>query len=964
LITIASGCCHGLAVKSDGTVWAWGYNAYGQLGNGTTTNSSTAVQVSGISGATAVAGGLYHSLALKSNGSSLAWGDNAAGQLGNGTTTNSSTPVQVSGLMGITGIASGSTHTLALTAPGPMVSLSSGFLDFGSQPVGISSPIQVVTLTNTGGSDLHISSIVNGGGGTSDVPLVNPSSTCLGATVPAGGMCAINAYARLTGFGQRSDNIQVYDDAPYSPQVFSGSAVGTDPGPTNGWYLMNSHSNHPFNAISCSSAQSCMAAGGDGFGTVIVATQDGGATWSTVLTQTGNPFYGLSCATSSNCWAVTGLNQVLITSNAGASWTWATASLPNIYAIACPSTSICIAAGTDSSTGRGIAVSGDGGQTWTTASPVLPNAAFAVSCADSTHCLVPSGSAVFTTADGGQTWASHPTAPFKGSNSVSCPTTLVCFNADGYGTVYRTADGGDTWSLSYSYGSNVNGYISCGSASNCVYGTGMNATATVDSGSTWTRVSTGYNGGFLSVSCTTGGVCYGAGNWGALLRNSAPSNAHPLLLSAVSTSSYSLPSSDGVAWQEIDGAKLRLTTSPSSNQSVALRANADLWTDTSGYNQDLGIFVSDKGGADQLLAWKESGGFAGTFSPNAAYVQTLYNMTGGHNYVFKLKWKTNKNAPGATIYSGAGPISGQFSPTSLLVEGFPAGATPYFAVKTNYSSLAGSDGATWQPIDATLTSGTLSPGANSTELLGANADLWTDTTGYNQDLGIFVSVDGGADTLVAWKESGGFGGTFSPNAAYVKAVYPMTTGHTYNFKLKWKTNKNAPGATIYAGAGPISGAWSPTSLLAETIAAGANPYTAVRTNFASLANSDGATWQPLDPALNLTVPGAYNTNAHVGANADMWTDTSGYNQDLAIFVSDNGGADMLVAWKESGGFGGTFSPNAAFVQYSFPMAAGHTYVFKLKWKTNKNAPGATIYAGAGPISGQWSPTRIVAELTN
>jgi hypothetical protein len=443
--------------------------------------------------------------------------------------------------------------------------------------------------------------------------------------------------------------------------------------------------------------------------------------------------------------------------------------------------------------------------------------------------------------------------------------------------------------------------------------------------------------------------------------------ALPTVQSAVSTSSYSLPSSDGATWQEIDASKLRLTASPSSSQSVALRANADLWTDTAGYNQDLGIFVSDNGGADQLLAWKESGGFGGTFSPNAAYAQHLYAMMGpGHTYVFKLKWKTNKNAPGATIYSGAGPIGGQFSPTSLFMESFPAGVTPSFAVKTNFSSLLSSDGSTWQPIDAALAT-TLSPGANATVLLGANADLWTDTSGYNQDLAIFVScscLNGGADTLVAWKESGGSGGTFSPNAAYVRAVYPMTGGNSYAFKLKWKTNKNAPGATIYAGAGPISGAYSPTSLLAESIAAGANPYTAVRTNFASLASSDGATWQPLDPALDLTVSGSNNTYAHLGANADLWTDTSGYNQDLGIFVSDNGGADTLLAWKESGGFAGTFSPNAAFVQAAYPMSAGHTYVFKLKWKTNKNAPGATIYAGAGPIGGQYSPTRVVAELTN
>jgi hypothetical protein len=441
---------------------------------------------------------------------------------------------------------------------------------------------------------------------------------------------------------------------------------------------------------------------------------------------------------------------------------------------------------------------------------------------------------------------------------------------------------------------------------------------------------------------------------------------------------FSLASSNGATWQDMVSSDCaspftsltcpRVQVAPTVSQSVALRGNADLFTDTAGYNQDIGIFVSDNGGADTLLTWKESGGFAGTFSPNAAYVQALYNMTGGHTYVFKLKWKTNKNAPGVTIYASAGggtSFPGR-SDTSLAAETFPAAGTQPILVTQNtgnFDSLLSSNGTTWQPMDAALTT-TLNPSANSTALLGANADLFTDTSGYNQDIGLFVSVDGTTPTLVAWKESGGFAGTYSPNAAYVKEIYPMTGGHTYNFSLYWKTNKNAPGVTIYASAGNGTSfpGRSPTSLLAETIAAGANPYSAVKTNFSSLANSDGTTWQLVDPALNVTVPGSDNTNALLGANVDLYTGNIGYNQDIGIFVSDNGGADTLVAWKESGGFGGTYSPNAAYVQSTLPLASGHTYVFKLKWKTNINAPGATIYAGAG-AGAPFSPTRLVAEIT-
>jgi alpha-tubulin suppressor-like RCC1 family protein len=81
-----------------GTAWAWGSNAYGGLGNGTTMQSSNPVAVSLPSGTTvtALAGGGDHSLALTRAGQVLAWGYNGDGELGNGTTTNSSTPVAVS----------------------------------------------------------------------------------------------------------------------------------------------------------------------------------------------------------------------------------------------------------------------------------------------------------------------------------------------------------------------------------------------------------------------------------------------------------------------------------------------------------------------------------------------------------------------------------------------------------------------------------------------------------------------------------------------------------------------------------------------------------------------------------------------------------------------------------------------------------------------------------------------------
>ena len=115
---IAGGKFDSLAVTNSGTVWAWGYNAYGQLGNGTTNESTVPVQVPGLTQATAVAAAEYSSAALLSNGTVETWGQNSYGELGNGNTTDASTPVPVSGLGGATAIAAGDYHMLALLSNG------------------------------------------------------------------------------------------------------------------------------------------------------------------------------------------------------------------------------------------------------------------------------------------------------------------------------------------------------------------------------------------------------------------------------------------------------------------------------------------------------------------------------------------------------------------------------------------------------------------------------------------------------------------------------------------------------------------------------------------------------------------------------------------------------------------------------------------------------------------------------
>ena len=432
-----------------------------------------------------------------------------------------------------------------------------------------------------------------------------------------------------------------------------------------------------------------------------------------------------------------------------------------------------------------------------------------------------------------------------------------------------------------------------------------------------------------------------------------PSGSAPTWLTACTTAQKVLPNSNGSTWQDMDSTNLSLTFQPAVNSYAIITGNADLWTDHAGFNQDIAINVD---GSVSPTAWKESGGFAGTFSPNAATVQTVVSLDAAHSHTVKLQWKANQPDP-YSIYAGAGPIGGAFSPTRLTVQLVPATSNRVFSsVITSQPCLHYNDGTSWVDMDPGLSDNFTAPAGSWTAVITANADLFTSTPGYNQDLAI--NLDG---TRVAWKESGGNSGTFSPNAAFVQAVVPVVAGgHT--LKIQWKANHGSIG-WIHSGAGPIGPDYSPTRITVVLMPNPPGGSSAAMTSQYLLSNSNGTTWQAMDATnLKLSVTPSAATSYAVSGNSDLWTSVAGYNQDLGIMVSGGAyGTGTLVAWKESGGFAGTYSPNAAFVTTDLHLASGVTYTITLVWKANRPpSAGSTIYAGAGPVASVFSPTSLTA----
>ena len=170
--SIAMGTVHTVARMADGSVVAWGFNNYGQLGDGTQTQRHVPVAVSAsgaLAGKTvaAVAAGGFHSMVLCSDGTVVTWGNNGFGQLGNGNQTASSTPVAVNTAGPLSGktviaISAGYVHCMALCSDGTLVAWGNNREGELGDGTNVSSNVPVVVI-NTGALDDKIAVAISAG---------------------------------------------------------------------------------------------------------------------------------------------------------------------------------------------------------------------------------------------------------------------------------------------------------------------------------------------------------------------------------------------------------------------------------------------------------------------------------------------------------------------------------------------------------------------------------------------------------------------------------------------------------------------------------------------------------------------------------------------------------------------------------------------------------------------------------
>jgi alpha-tubulin suppressor-like RCC1 family protein len=251
--SISAGGAHSCSVRNDGSVWCWGANEFGQLGDGTATSAEQPVQVVGVTNAVAVGAGELFSCALDDMGQVFCWGNNSAGQLGDGTNSDSRTAVAVRDLTGVAQLSVGADHTCVVKSDGSVACWGSnddGQLGDGSMTAR-STPIAVASLAGvrevSAGNDLTCAALMDGSaqcwgennegelgvGDTEAHPQPTPVLTVSGVEHVAAGddlACFLNGdgFVRCSGLndeGQLGDGTQTSSSSPVGTLIPLGGVA-------------------------------------------------------------------------------------------------------------------------------------------------------------------------------------------------------------------------------------------------------------------------------------------------------------------------------------------------------------------------------------------------------------------------------------------------------------------------------------------------------------------------------------------------------------------------------------------------------------------------------------------------------------------------------------------------------------------------------------------------------------------
>jgi photosystem II stability/assembly factor-like uncharacterized protein len=274
--------------------------------------------------------------------------------------------------------------------------------------------------------------------------------------------------------------------------------------------------------VKCATLTLCYTVGKNN---VVLKSVNGGVNWTSQTTNvaTNNNWAAVECASTTTCYAVSSYSHVIVnTPNATANWTLRASLNTSIAKIACPASDICYIG-----TIGGISYKNSNSQmsAWTKQSVNLDIHTMAISCPNTTSCMLVTWGRIATTTDSGTSWIKRTTDRDETIRDIACTSQTLCYAAATDGTIYKTGTSGLNWvtlDTPLGEGDDLNS-ISCPGLLTCyAVGDNGNSIVTTDGGKTWTKLNTGTGLELSGIYCGAVNDCLAVGDTDIILElNSA-----------------------------------------------------------------------------------------------------------------------------------------------------------------------------------------------------------------------------------------------------------------------------------------------------------------------------------------------------------------------------------------------------------------------------------------------------------